>query len=296
MKKRTNPAPFSPQTGVINENYAPVLLDCSGTRRIVSSFACDIKPLDVDGHTSWRKLNSHTPPQRELFLILSGEVMFALNGRIYQGRAEDMFLYDIGELHDKTQPPSTPDSIILCFQIYKDFTYAYFINIENGERTISYRMLFVDAETAVLLNRTWDGLGINKQKKSIQILSLINYMLAEIVMLKHSDPEQIATMPGGSTPLSANHVVGMVMIHIDEHRGRNCNLTEISRLSGYSAAHINRIFKANLGYTISEHANAWRVNRTRELLKTDTSMKEIASELGFSSSASFSRWKRKHNL
>lgn len=299
MRESQYPVPYAAKTDLMQDAFAPILLKDSRLRRIVSSFRCDIKPLRADPQQAWRRSNAHTPPQREVFLVLSGEVFYGLNGKVHPGRPGDLFLYDIGDLHDKFLPPTSPESIVLCFQIYKDFTYAYFARFEGGRRTISNRMLFADAGATPLLNRAWDGLHEEKGASPaaiVQTLCAIDYLLAEVARFRHSDPDQIAIMPGTEAKLSAQQVVCLVMVYIDERSGRDCNLDEITRFSGYSAAHINRIFQANLGYSITEHANAWRANRMRDLLRAGATMKEIAFDLGFSSPAAFSRWKRKHNL
>ncbi|MGI5868920.1 MAG: helix-turn-helix domain-containing protein [Kiritimatiellia bacterium] len=299
MRDSNSPPPSATPIDLMQDAFAPILLKVSRSRRIVSSFRCDIRPLRTDPQQAWRRSNSHTPPQREVFLVLSGEVLYGLNGKVHPGRPGDLFLYDIGDVHDKSLPPTSPDSIVLCFQIYKDFTYAYFARFEAGRRTISSRMLFADAGTTPLLNRAWDGVRGGKETREaaiVQTLCAIDYILAEVARFRHADPEQIAIMPGTDAKLSAQQVVGLVMTYIDERSGRECNLKEITRFSGYSAAHINRIFKANLGYSITEHANAWRVNRMRDMLRAGATMKEVAFDLGFSSQPAFSRWKRKHNL
>lgn len=284
---------------LMRDSFVPILLKGSRSRRIVSSFRCDIKPLRTDPQQAWRRSNAHTPPQREVFLVLSGKVQYGLNGKVYPGSPGSLFLYDIGDLHDKFLPPTSPESIALCFQIYKDFTYAYIAHFKGGLRTISNRMLFADAGTTPLLNRAWDALHVDGKVDPaavVQTLSVIDYLLAEVARFRHTDPGQIAIMPGSDAKLSAQQVVGLVMLHIDERCGRDCNLDEITRFSGYSAAHINRIFQSNLGYSITDHANAWRANRMRDLLRAGATMKEIAFDLGFSSPAAFSRWKRKHNF
>lgn len=299
MKSGKLQVAFDANHSLMKESFVSTLLAGSATRRLVSSFGCTIAPLPKDPNPVWRKTNVHIPPQREAFLVLEGRVQNSLNGQVYEAESGDLFLFDLGDLHDKFISPSAPDSVTLCFQIYKDFLYGYFAIIQDGRRTLTNRMLFTSSGLSTLLNSAWDrrhGDGLSCKTSMIQTLSVIDYIFAEVACIKHESGNQIAVMPSSEEKLTAQHVVGLVMIHIDERNGRDCNLDEITQFSGFSAAHINRIFLANLGYSIKDHANAWRLNRMRELLRNGLSMKEIAYDLGFSSAAAFSRWKSKNKV
>lgn len=272
--------------------------DWSFRNIISSSFGCSLAPLNSDPDAEWRRANVHIPPQREVFFVMKGTLRNSLNGKIYEAGSGDLFMFDIGDEHDKFDPPSTT-AVVMGFQIYRDFIYGYVYNAYNGIKVISDRVLFADMSVPLIINNAWDRIGGDMELHRIhmrQVLSLIEFLSAEMVRMDHGDGSNIIMDSSSGGKLTAQHVVGLVMAHIDERNGRNCNLEDIMRFSGYNAAYINRIFQENLGYSIKEHANAWRINRTRDLLRNGLSSKEIAYDLGFSSAAAFCRWKRRNGI
>lgn len=232
--------------------------------------------------------------------MLQGKVNFSLGKSVYVGKVGDLFLYDVGEMHDKSMPPEAPDSVTLIFQVYKDFTYAYVTQCLDGRHGISNRILFADAGTTPLLNLSWDRIraakGAERMSTCTQFFAMLDFMMAEIARRPSLEATEIATFDGSGTKPSAALIAGLVMAHIDEHKGQQSSLHEIMSISGYSASHINRIFQNNLGCTITEHANAWRLNRLYDMVQEGVPLKEIAFRLGFSTPAALSRWKRKQGI
>lgn len=292
--------PLLSATNLMQDDFLPLLQQGTALHRIVSSFRCDIAPVSVDPYAEWRAHSRHAPPQREAILILKGKVLFSLNEKVYAGVPGDLFFYDVGEVHDKSMPPESADSITLVFQIYKDFTYAYLSQCAGQIQGISNRILFADPGTTPLLNVAWDRIRAATTSPDTtactQLFSILDFMMAEIVRRPSTDPGDITIFDLPNMKPSVAQIAGLVMAHIDEHKGRQSSLNEIMHLTGYSASYINRIFQANLGCTITEHANAWRFNRLHDLLQAHVPMKEIAFQLGFSSPTAFSRWKRKQKL
>ena len=64
---------------------------------------------------------------------------------------------------------------------------------------------------------------------------------------------------------------------------------ELATLCGISRGHLMRSFKASTGQTLHEHIEEVRLDRAKTLLSNgQTTLKEIASLLGFSGPSSFS--------
>ena len=82
---------------------------------------------------------------------------------------------------------------------------------------------------------------------------------------------------------------------IDEHCLRNIRLEELATITGLSQSHFSHSFKASTGMAPHDWQINARLNRAKELLKTDEqALTMIAAETGFSDHAHFSRVFRKH--
>ena len=76
--------------------------------------------------------------------------------------------------------------------------------------------------------------------------------------------------------------------------GCNCSITELQKISGYSASHLSHMFQKETNETIRAFINRVRLDYARSALINGCKQKEIADALGFSSPAAFGNWFRKH--
>ncbi len=86
--------------------------------------------------------------------------------------------------------------------------------------------------------------------------------------------------------------INKVYDHIDEHLGDDMTLAELSAVAGFSEFHFHRIFAAMTGETLFCFIQRLRLERAAALLcspNASQTITQIASDLGFSSSAVFSR-------
>ena len=71
------------------------------------------------------------------------------------------------------------------------------------------------------------------------------------------------------------------------------SLTELAKLCGLSVRQLSRGFQASRAMPVGQYVARRRVDRAKSLLGRDRSVKEVASQLGFTSTASFSAAFRK---
>jgi AraC-like DNA-binding protein len=75
---------------------------------------------------------------------------------------------------------------------------------------------------------------------------------------------------------------------IENHYALPLRLKQIAGAAGWSVAHFHEVFRSHMGVSPHQELLRRRIRRARELLSsTDLSIKQVASESGFSTAASF---------
>lgn len=82
-----------------------------------------------------------------------------------------------------------------------------------------------------------------------------------------------------------------VQDYIEINYFKNTSVEKLARVAGFSKYHFNRIFKSVVNESISQYVNRIRIEHSLFLLgyRTDISLTNIALELGYTDSATFSR-------
>ena len=99
------------------------------------------------------------------------------------------------------------------------------------------------------------------------------------------------TMSQFSRPAS---VIQQAMEYIRIHLGEDITRDDVAREVCMNADYFSKLFKKKTGLLISEYLLQCRMERARELLKTDMSILNIAMETGFNSSTYFSTLFKKY--
>ncbi len=96
---------------------------------------------------------------------------------------------------------------------------------------------------------------------------------------------------------SKNHeaIVEEAISYINENLNKNLSVEEIAERFSFSPYYFIRIFKKATGFTLHEYINESRINTAKFYLKTtDTPIKEICYNVGFSSESNFCTAFKKH--
>jgi len=89
-----------------------------------------------------------------------------------------------------------------------------------------------------------------------------------------------------------NRVIDYIQANIE----KNLSLKQLSAVACYSEFHFNRIFRATMGESIYQYIRRLRLEKSAELLLTNTgkSITEIALDCGFSTPSSFAKSFKNH--
>ena len=115
------------------------------------------------------------------------------------------------------------------------------------------------------------------------LLQIIN----EIILTKQYI--KLSALPNISAEKNANSV-NHIVTYIEHHYQEAISVDELSDMVGYSASHLHRIFKAQMGVGIVEYLNKYRIDKACiELLQTSKSITQVATDCGFLYVQNFSK-------
>lgn len=101
---------------------------------------------------------------------------------------------------------------------------------------------------------------------------------------------QRAVIDSKRLPQPTSALVKQSLVYLHQHYASALSRHEIARAVGVSERYLSEIFKQEIGLSPWEVLNRFRIQRARELLKeTDTSITEIAAQVGFDDPSYFGR-------
>ncbi|MBB6453385.1 AraC-like DNA-binding protein [Salirhabdus euzebyi] len=144
-----------------------------------------------------------------------------------------------------------------------------------------------------------NGEGIIKQVDQFFKRTLLSPVEeVELEDFEHSIAEKILTIQKGShsSKWDRDHIsiqqpiIKLVLEFIHDHYDKPLTLQILSTATGISKTHLNRLFRQELGKSISDYINHIRTKKAEQLMKgKQFTLTEIAFESGFGSISTFER-------
>ena len=229
----------------------------------------------------------HKHPRREILLPLEGENDFYLQNRNLRLTPGTAVLIDSWVPHSFGYTEGDHDLLHL---------WIFFVNSQINCRFcrvgMNGRYHFIGAKSFPpylypLINSRWNEL--KKQECGADgmaeryLLSPLHCLLEEIT-IRHDQPDR--TAPSGSD------LVSSMKLYIETQNARECSLENLEKVFGYSRFYLAHKFREIQGKTLGEYINEVRRAFTEDARQKGLKQKEIAYELGFSSSSAFWKWLR----
>lgn len=120
---------------------------------------------------------------------------------------------------------------------------------------------------------TFEDKRVNKMAVDNAIFEFLDYLLK-----KHSSLKESQIIKQKTTQKDFSSTIDFIDSNIQDI---NISLDDLSQNAGLSKFHFSREFKKNYGVSPSQYIQIKKVNKIRELLKTNMSLSEIAYETGF---------------
>lgn len=231
------------------------------------------------------KLHNHDD-HYEIFLFLTGDEEFHIEGSIYQSHPHDLYIARPFEMHHNV-----------------------FLSSENYERVIIninldfFKKNHCDELEQVFINRT---LGIQCQipakivdQEMFHLIMKMNqyikegaYSIAKAVLLEFL--YLLNHIKGPLTvPVAEDKRLKDILLYMNDHLTEPLTLDLLSQKFFINKYHLCRIFKSVTGYTVNQYINAKRLLLVHELSKNGQTLLEASINAGFNSYAHFYKMHRK---
>ena len=283
---------------MLNDNEISILL--SRTPRLINaSFIHESPaPLMSDDELSWHEQHRHIHSTREAMLVLDGSVNQRLNSEFFECMPGTLLLFNHNELHDIGYYPEARGVFLWIFLHIDGFLATLTENTENGLVTRD-NIQFSGKDVMDRLTNVWDILehdALNPEIKAsyiVELEALFNILFAE-ASRKFSMPHEKARRQSNS--LDAQSKIDLIKNYIREHTGQKSDIKTLARFASISESHFHRLFRQYAGCTVKQYIDIVRQEKYTLLSRRKRPRKEIAYELGFSSTEALCHWLRRRNL
>ena len=232
----------------------------------------------------WLRKQHHKHDFKEILAIIDGTCIFKLKNKIFQLNPGDILLLNSMESHTEGHYPCN-NAVYWWGSFWTDMLR---IHIWKNNKIADSDLLAMGAFNDFIYHH-WNELNTTKNSGADEelahiITALINYSLRNGENKKHSPPAG-----------KQYEIMTKIIDYIANMPSLNCTLDSLALLSGYSKVHFQRKFVEYTGMVFREYLLRKRVERYfRIIVKQDLSLKEMAYELGFSSSAALLHWKQRN--
>lgn len=224
--------------------------------------------------------------QREIMLVIQGETTYVLNGKAQPAIPGSVFFIDHWVPHQLGYPPREKNFAHVWLYLHKGKLFAALLHWANTPEPLCREVIAFPPELYLLLTRRWDSSNASTAGgdwKNTLRRSIIRLLGEEFSLYCQQQEE---------TPPEQYDVVEKVRNYIALNSGRNSSLETLEKFSGYNRYYLMRLFKRRTGYTIGDYIDQIRRAVVNDARGKQISYKEIAWQLGFSSAAAFSWWKK----
>ena len=235
----------------------------------------------------------HLHPQTEFFLILSGE-MWLLTGKKILMRAGDAVFISPLVVHgyESNSPVS------FCSMVFED---PLFTEIKNMEEFSAGSYIFMFGTKAAFpegeLEEAFRAVIRYKERNHIPFLKMYCRVLLTLVLdYAFSDEgkqEMIVTDDKDLVSQIAHDersITAAILPYIQTHYREIITLNDLARVSNSNRYSISRALNGNLGTTLSEIVNRYRIQEACSLLrKTSDSIQKISERVGYDTVSTFNR-------
>ena len=239
------------------------------------------------GYSDERKLNFGTTNSYNEFLIL-----YSIDGTARYSKDKRTFYVQPGSA--VITACNTP---ITLTRVSKKWTYYYFI-ITGSHAKFFYNM--VRTQDNIILCNPYSNVldsimelynllceatyAMNKTWKYIHVSQLVHTLFTSLYDLSYGIRQVKEMTPAQETNINA------ALKYISSHYKEELNIDIISSQIGYSKHYFDKIFKRQMGISVHQYINDFRVDKAKELLAySKLSVNSIATHVGFKTTLTFIR-------
>lgn len=244
-----------------------------------------------------REVEMHTHDFYEIYLFLSGNVSYIIEGKTYNLKPKDILIITNKELHkafikkgaiyERIVIWITPDYIKSLNTDKTDLLHVF-----NSSSYNRYNLLRTRPDIMQYIYDIVEKLGMscNSQAFGSDVLRKV-YITELLVFLNRA--YQVSTGKDMELDVTHNDKITAIIQYINENLDGDTSLKILSSIFYLSKYHLLREFKKNTGYTIHKYILHKKLMLARELLHDSVQITEICSKCGFGDYSNFIRTFRK---
>ena len=231
----------------------------------------------------------HKHPYREIVLALEGENDFYLQDRNWHMSPGTAVLIDSWEPHSFGYLEQDQDLLHLWIYFSGSRIRTGFCQVGmHGHYNVQHTgWALLPPYFYPLINSRWNELRKQEvrtpETAEQYLLSPLQCLLEDLLLLNRRKD------PAGP---ERSDLIFAVKLYIESQNARDCSLENLEKKFGYSRYYIAHKFRENQGMPLGAYINTVRLAFTEDALMKGLKQKEIAYELGFSSSSAFWKWFR----
>lgn len=235
-------------------------------RRIV-----DENTAPTDGLEDEKDFTLERHPQCEILFAAHGKSLFSLAGKVFRADEGDVFIIRSWTPHSFGYRKCDSELCHIWFSL--------------TEGRLSFNSVEVGANGAFSSNA---HAGLSQDTAGVLMRRLEeNRDLENIIRLVLEETSEALETP----PRETDALIESVRRYIESANARECSLKHLAAIHKCSVSRIAHGFRNAFAMSVGEYIGLIRMRYTESAKKHGLSQKEIAAELGFSSPASFWRWR-----
>ena len=238
------------------------------------------------------EIDFHNHDFYEIYLFLSGNVTYIVEGKTYKLRPKDILIINNQELHKAFIETGTPYERIVIWanpsfikSLCSDNTNLLSVfdpssnklNLIRPNPDMSEEIYKIAEKLGTTFISSDFGNDLLKHVYFMELLVYLNRI--------SQNPVNGENMPG----VTYNDKISKIIYYINENLNKDVSLQMLSSRFYLSKYHLLREFKKNTGYTIHRYIQQKRLIMARELLRENKQITEVCSQCGFGDYSNFIR-------
>lgn len=232
-------------------------------------------------------LYTHTHDGLELYYFISGDAKFYIEGNEFDISSGDIFIIRNNETHFlKVMSNEKYERIVLNFPNYflnsvdpdKKLMDVYYNRRLGFGNRINEKELRLDIKELLLQMEKEE---YSDYQKTLNIRILLSYILFEVNEFYHQNNSR--------SNIHSEDLLSNIIHYINENLTSDLNLNNISDKFFVSKSYLNRIFKANTGFSVWEYILTKRLVLAKECISNGTKASIACEFAGFNDYSSFYR-------
>lgn len=241
---------------------------------------------ETNVHEHFFQIDRHFHNQYEIYLNLSGDISFMVEGNVYPVTRGDIIITKAYEYHNCIYRSDKPHKHFWILFSFEDETILPFpfSNREKGEQNL----------ISLSPEMKNEAIEICEKFVNTDLSKIEEYMLFfRFIYLISSGNTAKPHHSYGAIPKE----LSLCMNIISQNATNGITLKQLSAETFLSISTIERLFKKHLLMTPMEFITDRKLSLAKDLLETNKSIAEISFECGFSDSSHFIlAFKKKHNI